>query len=72
VTTAMHESSRYEGAVVAKGPKDFVRKLDEALKLKSDATYLSVVDRLARENTWDARAQQILEALPLSERREHA
>jgi len=72
VTTAMHESSRYAGVVVAKGPKDFVRKLDAALQLRSDATYLSVVDRLARENTWDARAQQILEALPLSERREHA
>ena len=70
VTTAMHESSRCEGVIVAEGPEDFVRKLDEALKRKADPEYLSLIDGLARENTWDARVQQILEALSMSDRRD--
>jgi len=63
VTTAMHESSRCEGVIVTESPEDFVRKLDEALQRRTDPVYLDLIDRLARENTWDVRAQQILEAL---------
>jgi glycosyltransferase involved in cell wall biosynthesis len=69
VTTAMHESSRCAGVIVAKGPEDFVCQLDEALRRKADTEYLSLIDGLAQENTWDARGQQILEALSLSNRK---
>jgi hypothetical protein len=65
----MHESSRCAGVIVAKGPEDFVCQLDEALRRKADPEYLSLIDGLARENTWDARGQQILEALSLSNRK---
>jgi len=67
VTTAMHESSRWEGVIVAENPKNFVLKLDEALQHRADPAYLDLIDRLARENTWDARAQQILEAISLTD-----
>jgi glycosyltransferase involved in cell wall biosynthesis/SAM-dependent methyltransferase len=63
VTTAMDESARVEGVLIAKDATDFVQQLDVALKLRTDATYLSLIDRLARENTWDVRAQQLLDAL---------
>jgi glycosyltransferase involved in cell wall biosynthesis len=63
VITPMHESMRCEGVLVADGPEEFSRKIDEALKLKSDPQYLQQIDRVARQNTWDVRARQILEAL---------
>jgi glycosyltransferase involved in cell wall biosynthesis len=65
VTTAMHESSRFAGVLVAETPEDYVDKLDEALKLRTDPEYLNIIDRVAQENTWDARAQQILTATSL-------
>ncbi len=63
VATAMHETMRYEGVLVAKGANEFSSKLDEALKLAADPEYLAVIDRVARENTWRARAETILQAL---------
>jgi len=63
VVTAMHETMRYEGVLVANGAIEFSSKLDEALKLATDPEYLAVIDRVARENTWNARAATILQAL---------
>lgn len=63
VTTAMDESVRFEGVMIAKDTTDFVQQLDAALKLQADSNYLSLIDRMARENTWDVRARQILDAL---------
>jgi|WetSurMetagenome_2_1015567.scaffolds.fasta_scaffold05925_4 glycosyltransferase involved in cell wall biosynthesis len=63
VATAMHETMRYEGVLVAKGANEFSSKLDEALKLAAEPEYLAVIDRVARENTWNARAVTILQAL---------
>ena len=63
VVTAMHETMRYEGVLVANDAAEFSLKLDEALKLASDPEYLAVIDRVARENTWNVRAASILEAL---------
>jgi hypothetical protein len=63
VTTAMHESARYPGVLVAEGAMDFVARLDQALALRHDSTYLQTLDRVARENTWEARARQILDAV---------
>jgi glycosyltransferase involved in cell wall biosynthesis len=63
VITAMAESMRYPGVIVAYDSEDFSRKLDQALLLKQDPTYLSAIDQVARENTWNKRALQILAAL---------
>lgn len=63
VTTRMRECLRYPGVLAANDPGEFCSRLDEALKLRDDSTYLEVIDRVARENTWDARADQILDAL---------
>jgi glycosyltransferase involved in cell wall biosynthesis len=61
--TPMHESMRYEGVMVASSATEFSSKLDEALELATDPAYLAVIDRVAGENTWDARAVTILKAL---------
>ena len=66
VITAMHESMRYEGVLVAKNAAEFSSKLDEALRLAAAPEYLATIDRVARENTWRARAETILQALDAS------
>jgi len=63
VITPMHESMHYEGVLAGMTPQEFARRLDEALKLKDDPAYLEMLDRVAKENTWDKRSQKILEAL---------
>ena len=63
VTTPMHESLQYKGVLVASNPMQFSDQLDQARVLKHDREYLNLIDRTARENTWDLRARQILEKL---------
>lgn len=63
VTTPMKESMRYENVLVGEGPDAFSAKLSEALSLRADPAHLALTERLARENTWDARAEQLLRAL---------
>ncbi len=59
----MRESMRYPGVLVADGPDEFAQKLDQALALRYDRAYLDLIDEVARANTWDTRAGQILAAL---------
>lgn len=63
VTTPMQESKRYPGVLTAGDPATFSSQLDEALRLSNDPAYMLRIDAVARENTWEARARQILEAL---------
>ena len=63
VITPMRESMRYGGVLVASDAEEFSEQLDRALKLKNDPEYLRQLEQLAQENTWDARARQILDRL---------
>jgi len=63
VTTAMPECMKYKSVLVAHSKEEFVQKLEEALKLRESTEYLALLDREARENTWEKRVDQILEAL---------
>jgi glycosyltransferase involved in cell wall biosynthesis len=63
VITAMQESMRYPGVLVASDPQDFLFKIDQALQLRSDQAFLGLSDQIARQNTWDARARQMLEII---------
>lgn len=63
VITPMHESMQYEGTLIASDSKEFSTQLNLALSLRNDPGYLNTIDHVARENTWDIRAQQILLAL---------
>jgi aminoglycoside phosphotransferase family enzyme len=38
-------------------------RLNQALALRSDPQYQQVIDRVARQNTWEARARQIMDAI---------
>ena len=63
VITPMEESMRYPGVLVAQNPQEFSKRLDEALELRADHDYLQTIQKVAHENTWNVRAQQIKQAL---------
>jgi hypothetical protein len=63
VITAMHEPMRYPVVLVAHSPAEFCEQIDQALELKDDPDYLQSIRKVAMENTWEARARQILDGL---------
>jgi glycosyltransferase involved in cell wall biosynthesis len=65
VATAMEEVMHYAPVLIAHDLPQFSGELDHALGLAADADYLQQVDQIARENTWNKRAMQILAALNL-------
>lgn len=63
IVTAMQESMRFPGVLVAQDRQEFSNRLDEALELRSDDDYLQTIQQVAKENTWEARARQIKQVL---------
>jgi len=60
VITPMRESMQYPGVLVASSPEEFVNKLDEALHLPDDTQYIKEIKKLALQNTWESRADEII------------
>lgn len=69
VTTAMQECENYKSVMTAKNHEEFIALLEKAAESKSDATYLELLDKEARENDWSAKAQLIIDLLQQNERR---
>lgn len=63
VITPMRESLQYEGLLVAQTPEEFADKLDQAIKLKNNSPYQDLVKRQALQNTWDSRAEEIIQRI---------
>ena len=63
VATPMRESMGYQGIIAAEGAERFSDGLDRGLEAARDSDYLALIDRVARQNTWEKRAEQILDAL---------
>jgi glycosyltransferase involved in cell wall biosynthesis len=63
VTTDLRECRKYSSVLIGKDYQEFIIKLDDALKLKNDPHYLSLLDKDARANTWEQRAQDIIDAV---------
>ena len=63
VATAMQESARYPGVLIGNDVASFSRQIDRALELRKDPEYLHTLDQVARQNTWEQRAHQILDAM---------
>ena len=66
VTTDMRECRKYRSVLIGRNYVEFIQKIDESLKLKKDNSYLALLDKEAKENTWKNRAQQIDEFISLS------
>ncbi len=63
VTTDMPECRQYKSALVAKDQDEFISLIDKSLKLPKEDEYFTIMKEEAEHNTWDARAQVIIEAV---------
>jgi len=63
VTTAMPECKKYESVLVSDTYQDFIKNLDKALLLKSDKSYINLLDKEAKENTWESKAKEIIKLI---------
>ena len=57
------ECLNYASVAIYEGAEDFIEKVKKLLTLRDDPDYLQTMDAEARANTWEARADQILNAL---------
>jgi len=67
VTTAMNECMKYKTPMIAHNHEEFIDLLDAALSKKDDAEYLAELDREAKENSWDAKTDEILSMITSAE-----
>ena len=63
VTTNMKECRKYNSVIIAEERNNFILKIDEALSLKNDDSYLSSMEKEALNNTWSKKAAVIKEVL---------
>jgi glycosyltransferase involved in cell wall biosynthesis len=63
VITPMDESMRHPQATVADTPEAWSSALDRALARGKDKAFRAEIDRVARMNTWEMRAEKVLTAL---------
>lgn len=60
VTYALPECKKYKSCLCAQTQDEFLELLDEALRLKDDAHYLTQLRRDAQENTWTAITEKMV------------
>jgi glycosyltransferase involved in cell wall biosynthesis len=65
VTSDLPECRKYPGVLVAHNTKEFIDHLEHALTLTDDSKYVQQLFQTAQENTWEARINQILDALEI-------
>jgi glycosyltransferase involved in cell wall biosynthesis len=63
VTTDLPECHPYESVRIARDADDFAAKIEETVAWGFQESYRHALDREARENTWAARAKQILDGV---------
>lgn len=63
VTTALPECRKYRSVLTAETPEEFCEKIAQAEKLAQDKDYLALLDREARENSWQNKCEEILRLL---------
>lgn len=63
VTTDLVECRKYPVVLIAKTADEWVERLQQAFLLRQDTPYQAALKATAQENTWQARAQTIIDAL---------
>jgi teichuronic acid biosynthesis glycosyltransferase TuaH len=63
VTSDMRECRKYRSILIGKSYDEFIQKIDEGLELRKDKLHLGLLDKEAKENTWESRARQIDEII---------
>lgn len=60
LTTAMPECKKYKSVIIGNNHDDYIKKIDSTIKLSKDEKYKKLETKEAIENTWDSKAETIL------------
>lgn len=63
VTTDIPECRQYKSILIAKNHKEFISLVTKALNIAKDDEYFQIMKKEAEENTWEARAKVIIDAI---------
>jgi teichuronic acid biosynthesis glycosyltransferase TuaH len=63
VASPMREILKYQSVLFAGTPEDFVQRVETALHQRQDPAYCQLLEREARENTWQQRAEALRHAI---------
>ena len=63
VATPMREILKYRSVLFAETPEDFVQRVETGLRRREDPAYRNMLEREARENTWQERAEALRHAI---------
>lgn len=63
LTTDMKECRKYKSVKIGKNHNDFVKKIEETIKLNDDQKYKELEMEEALDNTWDSKAEIIVNLL---------
>lgn len=67
VTTDLLECHKYESVLIGQDHNDFLKKLEEAYKLKDDSKYHKLLQKEAKENDWSKKAKIIIDLIKKDE-----
>jgi hypothetical protein len=59
----MRESMNYPGVLIANTAEEFASQIDKALLKREDREFRLLLRKIALENTWDIRADELLKVL---------
>ncbi len=68
VITDLKECRQYKSVMIGHNHQEFLKLLDKALKMKDDKKYISLLDKEAKENDWEYKAQAIINKIKKSEK----
>ncbi len=63
VVTPMRESMQYKDVLIAKDAEEFAWQLDKAIHLGKNDSYIERIKKIAQENTWESRAEEIIQKI---------
>jgi hypothetical protein len=59
----MRESMQYKDVLIAKDAEEFAWQLDKAIHLGKNDSYIERIKKIAQENTWESRAEEIIQKI---------
>lgn len=68
VTTDLNECRKYKSVLIGHNHKEFIEKLEEAIKKEKDKKYIGLLDKEAKENDWSKKALAIIDLIKKDEK----
>ena len=68
VTTNMNECRKYKSVMIAKSHKEFIKDLEIAYENKNNKKYIKLLDKEAKDNSWNEKSKVLIEYLEANEK----